>query len=264
MKLGFIGCGNMAKAMISGILAKKNFSKEDIMASAVTEKTLSYIKNELGIIAEPDNKRVAKCSDIIVLAIKPIYMEEVINEIKDDTDESKIIVTLAPGKTLLWIEKKFGKKTKVVRTMPNTPAMVGEGMSALCVNENVTESDLKAVKEIFESFGKAEVVKENMMDAVVGVSGSSPAFVFMFIEALADAAVAEGMPRAQAYNFAAQTVLGSAKLMLETGKHPGELKDMVCSPGGTTIEGVASLEDSAFRSDVIKAVRKAADKSRRM
>ena len=151
---------------------------------------------------------------------------------------------------------------RLVRTMPNTPAFVGEAMAALCPNKMVTEEDLAAVKTIFESFGKASVVPENMIDVVTGVSGSSPAYVFMFIEALADAAVLEGMPRAQAYEFAAQAVLGSAKLVLESGKHPGELKDMVCSPGGTTIEAVRVLEDSGFRGAVIEATKACIDKAR--
>lgn len=263
MKIGFIGCGNMARAMINGML-KKGFPKEEIIASAKSEKTLSYISDEMGITAESENANVAKNADIVILAVKPVYMEEVINEIKGEIGLRKIVVTLAPGKTIEWLEKKFGKRIKLVRIMPNTPAMVSEGMTALCPNDKITDKDLKVVRKIFDSFGKAEVVSENIMDAVVGVSGSSPAFVFMFIEAMADAAVAEGMPRAQAYKFAAQTVMGSAKLMLETGKHPGDLKDMVCSPGGTTIEGVNVLEGCAFRSAVIEAVREAADKSRRM
>ncbi len=264
MRLGFIGCGNMAKAMIGGILAKGDLKKEEIMASAASEATLRYIREEIGITAEKDNAAVAQWADVLILAIKPVYMEEVIQEIKEKIDDKKLVVTLAPGKTLSWLEEQFGKKVKLIRTMPNTPAMVGEGMSALCCSDSVTVEESSLVKGLFESFGKAEIVKETMMDAVVGVSGSAPAFVFMFMEALADAAVAEGMPRKQAYAFAAQTVLGSAKLMLETGKHPGELKDMVTSPAGTTIEGVAVLEKGAFRSTVIEAVRAAADKSRRM
>ena len=137
--------------------------------------------------------------------------------------------------------------------MPNTPAMVQEAMSAITPNEHITEEETKMVVSLFESFGKAEIVPESLMDAVVGVSGSSPAYVYMFIEAMADAAVNDGMPRAQAYKFAAQSVLGAAKMVLETGKHPGELKDMVCSPGGTTIEGLAALEENGFRGAIIKA-----------
>ena len=148
--------------------------------------------------------------------------------------------------------------------MPNTPAMVGEGMTAACASESVTSEELDHVKEILSAFGKVEVVTENLMDVVVSVSGSSPAYVFMLIEAMADAAVADGMPRAQAYQFAAQAVYGSAKMVLETGKHPGELKDMVCSPGGTTIEAVRVLEKEGLRSAVIEAMKACTEKSRNM
>lgn len=144
---------------------------------------------------------------------------------------------------------------KIVRTMPNTPALVGEGITGVCKNELVTEEELSYICKIFSGFGKAEVLSEKLMDVVVSVSGSSPAYVFLFIEAMADAAVADGMPRAQAYKFAAQAVYGSAKMVLETGKHPGELKDMVCSPGGTTIEAVRVLEEKGFRSSVIEAMK---------
>jgi len=148
--------------------------------------------------------------------------------------------------------------------MPNTPALVGEAVTAICPNKNVSDEEKKVVSELLSSFGIAQFINENIMDAVIAVSGSSPAYVFMFIEAMADAAVAEGMPRAQAYQFAAQSVLGSAKMVLETGKHPGELKDMVCSPAGTTIEAVKVLEEKGFRSSVIEAMSACADKSRNM
>lgn len=153
---------------------------------------------------------------------------------------------------------------KIVRTMPNTPALVGEGITGVCHNDLVTKEELEYVCHILNGFGKAEVVPERLMDVVVSVSGSSPAYVFMFIEAMADAAVADGMPRPQAYKFAAQAVLGSAKMVLETGKHPGELKDMVCSPGGTTIEAVRVLEQKGFRSAVFEAMKVCAEKSKGM
>ena len=175
-----------------------------------------------------------------------------------------MIVSIAAGKTIAAIEDSFGKPVKLVRAMPNTPALVGESMSALCVNQNVTPEELKEVQALFNSFGKSEVISESLMDAVIGVSGSSPAYVYMFIEAMADAAVADGMPRAQAYKFAAQSVYGSAKMVLETGKHPGELKDAVCSPAGTTIEAVAALEAGGFRNTVISAQRACSQKSRDM
>ena len=174
------------------------------------------------------------------------------------------MITIAPGKTLSWLEEQFGKRVKIVRTMPNTPALVGEGMTAACVNQYVTEEEKAYALKILNAFGKVELVPEHLIDAVVAVSGSAPAYVFMFIEAMADAAVAEGMPRAQAYEFAAQAVYGSAKMVLETGKHPGELKDMVCSPAGTTIEAVRVLEERGFRSAVMEAMRACANVSRRL
>src|SRR5699024_8257442 len=160
--------------------------------------------------------------------------------------------------------KKFGKKVKVLRAMPNTPALVGEGMTALMPSKEITEEEFREVKVIFESFGKAEIIDENLIHAFTSISGSSPAYVFMFIEALADGGVLQGMPREKAYKFASQAVLGSAKMVLETGIHPGELKDMVCSPAGTTIEAVEALEETYFRHSIMSAVRKCSEKSQRM
>ena len=218
---------------------------------------------EFGIRTTLDNKEVAK-AEIVILAIKPIYCEGVIREIRDQIGENQIVVTIVAGRSLQWLSDTFGKPVKLIRTMPNTPALVGEAITALCPGELVTDEELEEVCSLFRGFGKAEVVGEHLMDAVVAVSGSSPAYVFMFIEAMADAAVAEGMPRVQAYQFAAQSVLGSAKMVLETGKHPGELKDMVCSPAGTTIAGVCKLEEKGFRSSVMECMKACADKSRNM
>ncbi len=263
MKLGFIGAGNMAQAIIGGILKKGIMSKDDIIASAATEKTINKVSEEYGIKTTLDNREVAE-ADILFLSVKPVYYQSVIDEIKDIVSSEQIIVTIAAGKSVAWVEEAFGGVKKIIRTMPNTPALVGEGITAVCPNSNVADKDLARVMEILESFGEAEVINENIMDAVVAVSGSSPAYVFMFIEAMADAAVAEGMPRAQAYKFAAQSVLGSAKMVLETGKHPGELKDMVCSPAGTTIEAVRVLEKEGLRSSVMECMKACADKSRNM
>ena len=200
----------------------------------------------------------------VIFSVKPQFYADVIQEVKDLVRPEQLIITIAPGKTLAWLAEQFGKDVKIVRTMPNTPAMVGEGMTAATPNEHVTKEELDYACKILSAFGKVEVVTEHMMDAVVAVSGSSPAYVFMFIEAMADAAVAEGMPRAQAYKFAAQAVLGSAKMVLETGKHPGELKDMVCSPAGTTIEAVGVLEEHGFRSAVIDAMKACVDVAKGM
>ena len=198
------------------------------------------------------------------MSVKPQFYASVIEEIKDVVREDQIIITIAPGKTLKWLEEQFGRPLKIVRTMPNTPAMVGEGMTAVCANERVTEEELGEVLTMLNAFGKTEVVPEHLIDVVVSTSGSSPAYVFMMIEAMADAAVADGMARPQAYKFAAQAVLGSAKMVLETGRHPGELKDMVCSPGGTTIEAVRVLEAKGFRSALIEAMKACAEVSRNM
>ena len=251
MKIGFIGCGNMASAMIGGIVKNQVAAPEDLLASARSEARRERAEKELGIRLTASNCEVAAFADVLVLAVKPFYYEEVIAEIRGSVKEDAVIVSITPGKKLDWLEEQFGKPTKIVRTMPNTPALVGEGMSCVCGNARTTQEDIDRVCRIFSGFGKSEIVTEEMIDVVVGVSGSSPAYVFMFIEAMADAAVADGMPRAQAYRFAAQAVLGSAKMVLETGKHPGELKDMVCSPKGTTIEAVLVLEEKGFCSAVI-------------
>ncbi|MDY3918926.1 MAG: pyrroline-5-carboxylate reductase [Candidatus Limivivens sp.] len=264
MVLGFVGCGNMAVAMLKGIIKNKIVSREDILASALHEEKLKKTGEELGIRTTTDNCQVAREADILFLAVKPQFYETVIREIRDSVSPEQIVVSIAPGKSLEWLGKAFGKDVRLIRCMPNTPALVGEGITGVCPGSLVSSGELEQVCRILDGFGRSEVIPENLMDAVVGVSGSSPAYVFLFIEAMADAAVAAGMPRAQAYRFAAQAVYGSAKMVLETGKHPGELKDMVCSPAGTTIEAVRVLEEKGFRSAVMEAVRACVDKSRGM
>lgn len=264
MKLGFIGCGNMAKAMIGGIIDRGLISPKDIISSDAFQPSLDDAKEKLGINISSDNKEVASKAEVVVLAVKPQFYKSVIEEISTVIKESTIIVTIAPGQELEKLEKIFRRDVKIVRTMPNTPSMVGEGMTALCANSLVNTDEKEKVRAIFSSFGRAEYVPEYMMDAVVAVSGSSPAYVFIFIEAMADAAVLLGMGRKDAYTFAAQAVMGSAKMVLETGMHPAELKDMVCSPGGTTIEAVQVLEEEGFRNAVIKAMITCADKSKKM
>lgn len=264
MRLGFIGCGNMGRAMLGGILKNQILPKEDLIASVLSKASAKRIQDEFGIKVTMDNRETAKDADILILAVKPQFYEEVIKEIRDIVREETVVVSIAPGKTHEWLTEQFQKPIKMVRCMPNTPAMVGAGITAVCPGKTVTEEELAEVLRILSGCGETEVVTEHLMDAVVGVSGSSPAYVFLFIEAMADAAVSEGMPRKQAYHFAAQAVLGSAKMVLETGKHPGELKDMVCSPGGTTIEAVGVLEKNGMRSAVIEAVRACTKKSRGM
>ncbi|MDO4286498.1 MAG: pyrroline-5-carboxylate reductase [Eubacteriales bacterium] len=264
-KITFIGAGNMAKAMIGGIVTSGLAVPEQIIASNPSAPKLEALQRDFGIqIIQKDNATAASQADIIILSVKPYLYETVIAEIRDVIKANAIIIIIAAGQTITANETRFGKSVKLARVMPNTPAMVGEAMSAVCFNNAMTKADQDIVMQILNSFGKAEIVPESMMDAVVGVSGSSPAYVYMFIEAMADAAVLHGMPRAQAYTFAAQSVLGAAKMVLETGMHPGVLKDNVCSPGGTTIEAVASLEKSSMRASVIAAIDACVKKSQEM
>lgn len=264
MKLGFIGCGNMASAMIGGILQKKLIPANNIIVSDVNETNLLTAYNQFGILTTTDNLDVVQKSDYIVLSVKPQFYETVITQIKEVLTKEQVIITIAPGKTLSWLESAFGKEIKLVRTMPNTPALVGEGMTGICTNSLVDEKELTYIFTLFSSFGKVEQVSEHLMDAVGAVSGSSPAYIFLLIEAMADAAVSEGMARNQAYQFAAQAVLGSAKMVLETQKHPAQLKDMVCSPAGTTIEGIRVLEEKGFRSAMIEALKACVKKSKEL
>lgn len=264
MKIGFIGCGNMGQAMLGGMIDSGRVKAQDVL---VTDKLLASRVNaqkKFGVEIPASNVEVAMISDIIILAVKPQFYEEVLSEIKEAIWENKILVSIAPGKTLEWLEQQVGKPTKIIRAMPNTPALVKAGMMGICGNDKVDKDELDYVCKLFQSFSKTEVVSEHLMDTVTAVSGSSPAYVFMFIEAMADAAVEGGMPRKQAYTFAAQAVLGSAKMVLETGMHPGELKDMVCSPAGTTIQAVRVLEEHGMRAAVMDAMKACIDKSRNM
>ncbi len=254
-KVGFIGCGNMASAIIAGLINNTDINSSEIIASDASESAIASAKTSLGIDTATDNLSVAKESKVLFLSVKPQFYETVIAEIKNVLTDEQLIITIAPGKTLAWLGNLLGDNIKIIRTMPNTPALVGEGITGVCKNNLVTDEEFTYALSLLSSFGLAEPVTESLMDAVVSVSGSSPAYVFMFIEAMADAAVADGMPRDKAYKFAAQAVLGSAKMVLETGKHPGELKDMVCSPGGTTIEAVRVLEEKGFRSSVMEAMK---------
>ncbi len=265
MKIGFIGLGNMANAIIGGMLAQKICTPEEITGCSHTQETADRVAKQYGIkTCAGGNQDVALKSDLLFLAVKPQVLPEVLKEIKFSLLPETLVVSIVAGKSLEYLAKELGPDTRIIRAMPNTPALVGEGCSAICANDHVNSVELEQVKGIFNSFGKGIVVPEKWMDAVVGVSGSGPAYVFLFIEAMADGAVAMGMPRKQAYEFAAQTVLGSAKMVLETGKHPGELKDMVCSPGGTTIEAVKVLEEKGLRSAVMDAVIACAEKSSKL
>lgn len=262
MKLGVIGLGNMATAMIGGIVRAGLVEACDINGSDYSEAQVQKAINNLKINASTGNTKAMAGADYVILAVKPQVYETVLAQIKDNIKENQVLISIAPGKTLSYLEERLNKNQKIVRLMPNTPALVGEGCTGVCRNANVSQEEFDFVIKLLESFGKAYEVKENQMDAVVAVSGSSPAYVFMLIEAMADGAVAEGLDRPTAYKMAAQAVLGSAKMVLETGKHPGELKDMVCSPAGTTIDAVAVLEEAGLRGGIIEAMRVCADKSR--
>lgn len=264
MKLGVIGCGNMASAIIGGLIAKGILSPENITASDHFEAARDKAAKTYGIRTVADNADAIAGADIVLFAVKPFVFPSVAVEIKDLLGADQLIMSIMAGKSIADLEGALGEGKKIVRVMPNTPALVGAGISGYCANANVSPEELALAGRILSSFGEAEQIPESLMAVVTSLSGSSPAFVYMFIEAMADAAVADGMPRAQAYHFAAQTVLGSAKMVLETGKHPGELKDMVTSPAGTTIEGVAKLEEKGFRSAVIEAVRAATYRAKTM
>jgi pyrroline-5-carboxylate reductase len=263
-KIGFIGAGNMAQAIIGGIVNSNMVSRENIMASNSGEKNLNITKEKYNILTTHDNKEVAGFADILFLAVKPHIYPMVIEEVKDYVKDNVLIVTIAAGVAIGFVEKSFERELKVIRTMPNTPALVGEGMTAVCSNDKVTKEELEEVLSLFNSFGKTEVIEERLMDAIPAVSGSSPAYVYMFIEALADGAVRDGISRAKAYKLAAQAVLGAAKMVIETGIHPGILKDNVCSPGGTTIEAVYALEKNNFRGTIIDAMKACTEKTKEM
>lgn len=267
-RYGFFGAGNMGSAMIGGLLSAGLAEKEQVIASVKSEESRDRISGTFGIHTVCDTAQACNAK-ILILAVKPYQFDQVLPTVQKLLNPDQILISVAAGKTLSEIENavmnvRVAGFLKAARVMPNTPALVGESMSAVSFNSNFSDEDKKKVMELFSSFGRAEEVPESMMDAVTGVSGSSPAFVYMMIEAMADAAVAEGMPRAQAYTFAAQSVLGSAEMVLKTKKAPGELKDAVCSPGGTTIEGVCALESLGFRSAVIEGVRAAVEKSREL
>lgn len=261
--IGFIGCGNMGKAMLEGIMKAQLVDGDHMIVSNLHPEKLQSLASTYDFYIS-DNESVAANSDILFLAVKPYMYQEVVHEIRDIVKDNVIVIAIAAGISLQDIYEMFKRKLKAVKAMPNTPALVGEAMSALAFGEALSQDDKEDVTSIFESFGECAEVKETMMEAVTAVSGSSPAYMFMILEAMADEAVLEGMPRADAYKFAAQAMLGSAKMLLETKKHPGELKDMVCSPGGTTIEAVAKMEEMGLRSAIIEGMRTCAEKSRKM
>lgn len=251
-KIGIIGIGNMGSAILKGLLHV--YEKEEIIFTDVNRERCAQIEAETGVHFAESNVACANQAKYVLLAVKPQYFDPVLKNISNVVTEKNVIISIAPGITVEQLKEKLGIEKRVVRAMPNTPALLGEGMTGVCYDETVfDEEEKKTIEDIFRSFGKMRRVEERLMSAVVCVSGSSPAYVYMFIEALADSAVKYGLPRDAAYEMAAQAVYGSAKMVLETGMHPGALKDAVCSPGGTTIAGVAKLEEYGFRNAVIKA-----------
>lgn len=253
-KIGFIGIGNMGYAMLKGAVAV--FAKDMFVFTDKNTTRCNEISKELGVQTVLTNIECIKEAKYIITAVKPQYYDDVINDIKDELTSDHIIISLAPNFTISELKDRYGNDKRILRVMPNTPAMVLQGMTVGCYSDdNFTEEEKKQIKEFFESFGEFEIVEERLISSVICVSGSSPAYVYMFIEALADSAVRYGLPRDKAYKFAAQTVKGSAEMVLKTGEHPGKLKDNVCSPGGTTIAGVEALEECGFRNALFKAAK---------
>lgn len=264
-KIGFLGCGNMGGAMLKGILASKIASSHDIYIYDTNKAQMDSMSTTYpGICICEDPYILAENADLIVLAIKPNMYEDIVCDIRDSVKDDVVMLSIAAGIGISSIQKWFKRDVRVVRTMPNTPALVMKGMTAVSYSESVKASDMEFVKQILSSFSMVEEVPENLMDAVPAVSGSSPAYVFMMIEAMGDAAVCDGIPREQAYRMAAQAVLGAATMMLETGMHPGALKDMVTSPAGTTIEAVMKLEEKGFKHAINEAMRVCTEKSEEM
>lgn len=251
-KIGFIGMGNMGYAILKGLL--KVYDKEEIIFTDVNRERCGQVSKETGVASAADNAQCAVSAKYIVLAVKPQFFAPVLSDIVGILTKEHIIISIAPGITVDSLKEKLGADKRIVRAMPNTPALLGEGMTGVCYEPSLFDAEeQETIKAFFESFGKMQIVEERLMNAVVCVSGSSPAYVYMFIEALADSAVKYGLPRDAAYKMAAQAVVGSARMVLETGEHPGALKDKVCSPGGTTIAAVSALEEHGFRNAVIKA-----------
>lgn len=262
MKLGFIGAGNMGSAIIKGILNKQALQADKIYLSRKhPEKSMDFIK--MGIHVMPDNISLVQTVDCIVLAIKPVYAQEVIDEIHEALN-GKFVISIVAGWTYEMLKKALPQTARFVRVMPNTPLAVGEGMSLLSSHCTCTEEEFDFAQSIFSAAGKTVVVEDAVYTAANGISGCGPAFVYEFIEAMADGGVRYGVPRALAYELAAQTLIGAAQMVLKTGEHPGKLKDAVCSPGGSTIEGVYALEKDGMRAAVMDAVGASIEKTLRM
>ncbi|HHZ12370.1 MAG TPA: pyrroline-5-carboxylate reductase [Clostridiales bacterium] len=258
--LGIIGAGNMASSIVKGVIKNKLYNPKQILVYDVLLHQLDKLARETSISKAMNNiDLMEKCSTVII-AVKPEAYNGLLDEIVDVINPHHILISIAAGISTDYIKKRIKNKCRVVRVMPNTPAMVGEGMSAICNNHGLEEDEISKVRSIFMSLGKIELVDEALINAVTAISGSSPAYVYMFIEALADGGVMMGLSREQSYRMAAQSVLGAAKMVLDLDQHPGVLKDMVTSPGGTTIEAVYTLEKNGFRGSIMEAVRNCCQK----
>lgn len=263
-KIGMIGSGNMATAIAKGIINSNAYTKDEILMSDVHKSQREKVVNQLGVQSTDDNNELVKSCETIILAVKPQYLENALSKIDKNNFKNKFIISIIVGTTIEKLKSLITVDCSIARVMPNTPALVNEAMSVICLDENIDEKNTKIVTQIFESIGKSKILNENMIDAVTAISGSSPAYVFMMIEAMADAGVLLGLSREDSYIFASQAILGSAKMYLETGLHPAILKDMVCSPAGTTIEAVKILENKGFRSSLINAMIACEQKAKNM
>jgi pyrroline-5-carboxylate reductase len=259
-KIGFIGGGNMGEALIKGLI-KGAFPAANIMVAEPVETRRSLLTERYGVVTKAEGAEVVEACDLIVLAIKPQVVPKVMPQLAGAFSDAKLLVSIAAGQTSEALEGYLPGSPRVVRVMPNTPALVGAGATALCAGRHATPDDLAMARHLFEAVGTVRVVDESQMDAVTGLSGSGPAYVYTVIEAMAAGGILQGLPQDTALALATQTVLGAARLVQETGEHPAVLRDKVCSPGGTTIAGVKELEEHGLRAALMKAVSKAAKRS---
>ena len=264
-KIAIIGAGNMGEALISGLTVSGSSKPKSIICTDVRESRLEEIKKEYGVRTTENNIDAVEASDIIVYAVKPQIMASVLKETAEKLDMSKLIISIAAGVPMAAIESCLNKDLRLIRVMPNIPAAVKEGASAIAAGGHASDEDVDLAMQIFNSVGKCVFLKENyLMDAITGLSGSGPAYIFLIVDALADAGVKMGLAREEALFLSTQTVLGAAKLLMETGEHPGQLKDRVTSPGGTAIAGLATLEEGGLRTTLIHAVEAATDRSKEL
>jgi len=264
MKIGVIGTGKIGEALIRGVLAANLTRSDQIFASDMDAGRLNALHTELGINTSTDNTGAVSSADVIILAVKPQIIATVLKSIKPEITEEHLVISVAAGVRIRQIEENLPAGAHLIRVMPNIACTVRQAISAICAGTEAIESDIEIARTIFGSVGRVVTVPESMMDAVTGLGGSGPAFVFQAIEALADGGVHEGLPRDVALELAAQTVLGAAAMVLETGEHPAALKDMVTSPAGTTIQGIRALEERGLRAAMMAAVIAATRRSREL